>query len=76
MIGVMQNSPTLKAISDFMENRNVDVVQFETTVKVGLQGATNIDSSASYEDTYKTLSDTLDNDQTHYVVSYEDYGLQ
>lgn len=76
MLGVMQKSDTLKAINDFMEENSVDVVQFESTVKVGLQGAIELNPENTYDKTKEALLKTLDSPQTHYVVPYEDYGLQ
>lgn len=45
--GVMKNSPQLRALNDFMLNNDIDVVQFESAVKVGGQGITNINWSSS-----------------------------
>jgi hypothetical protein len=41
----MGGSPKLKAINRFMEDNNIDVIQFESAVKVGKQGVININYS-------------------------------
>lgn len=42
---VLNNSPQLRAINRFMEDNNIDVVQFESAVKVGASGIININVS-------------------------------
>jgi hypothetical protein len=76
MLGVEKESSTLKAINDFMETNGVDVIQFESTVKAGLQGAVRINPSNSPKAITKILNEALTNPQKFYVVPYEDYGLQ
>ena len=41
----MGKSPKLKAINRFMEDKNIDVIQFESSVKVGKQGVIDISYS-------------------------------
>lgn len=76
MLGVEKESSTLKALNDFMETNGVDVIQFESTVKAGLQGAVRINPSNSPKAITKILNEALTNPQKFYVVPYEDYGLQ
>lgn len=44
--GPMGKSGKLKAINDFMEKNTIDVVQFESTTKVGLQSPIELSTSA------------------------------
>ena len=44
--GPMGKSDKLKAINDFMEKNTIDVVQFESTTKVGLQSPIELSTSA------------------------------
>lgn len=80
--GATGRSPKLRAINDFMEKNQVDVVQFDSAVKVGLQGAIDLSGVDSYEDTYnKLMKDTgimdgRENPEVVHTVSYEDYGIQ
>lgn len=42
--GPLGKSSKLRAINEFMENNNIDVVQFESTTKVGKQGVINLNT--------------------------------
>ena len=42
----LADSPKMNAITEFMENNNIDVIQFESAVKVGGQGKIDISSEA------------------------------
>lgn len=44
--GPLGKSGKLKAINDFMEKNQIDVVQFESTTKVGKQGVINLNDEA------------------------------
>lgn len=81
--GPLGKSSKLKAINDFMEkeNHNIDVVQFESTTKVGKQGIIDINDLNSYDAVYKKLVestgvDSVENPNVVHKVSYEDYGIQ
>lgn len=77
-------SSKLKAINDFMEDdsHNIDVVQFESAVKVGGQGKVDINGVESYKDVYKALMDQtgfsegVENPNVIHTIDYEDYGIQ
>lgn len=87
-------SNLLRAMNDFMdgysldENGNkvkthepVDLIQFESGIKVGGQGAINLNGLSSYEDFLKNLNDTAFpentlNPQVVKTISFEDYGIQ
>lgn len=76
-------SSKLKAINDFMEEDNqVDVVQFESTTKVGGQGIIDLSGTTGYEDTMRVLREETgiaagkENPSVIHSVSYEDYGIQ
>lgn len=77
-------SSKLKAINDFMEDNQVqvDVVQFESTTKVGGQGIIDLSGTTGYEDTMRVLKEETgiaagkENPSVIHSVSYEDYGIQ
>lgn len=77
-------SSKLKAINDFMEDSQVqvDVVQFESTTKVGGQGIIDLSGTTGYEDTMRVLKEETgiaagkENPSVIHSVSYEDYGIQ
>lgn len=54
--GPLGQSGKLRAINDFMERNAIDVVQFESTVKVGKQGVIDINDLDSYQDVIDKLS--------------------
>lgn len=80
--GPLGKSGKLKAINDFMEKNQIDVVQFESTTKVGKQGVININEVGDYKATMNILGDAtgiahgMENPNVVHKVSYEDYGIQ
>ena len=86
MVFALSNSGKLKAIEQFMEDYNVDVVQFESAVKCGGQGKLDLStlSDSDYEGVYDYLKKTTgfnvdsENGNSDYVttIDYEDYGIQ
>ena len=61
----------------------IDTIQFESAVKVGLQGKINIDACESYDEIIKLLKDRstseigeLYNSNYVHTFSYEDYAIQ
>ena len=72
----------LRAINKFMENNNIDVVQFDSTTKVGQQGAidlsdveTEADIIAKLEKETGIKDGNINPDVVH-EIPYEDYGIQ
>lgn len=84
MSGELGKSGRLKAINTFMEKHNIDVVQFESTVKVGKQGVIDLSGLTTEVEVTKALEDAtgvghgkgLENKDVVHTVSYEDYGIQ
>lgn len=84
MSGELGKSGRLKAINTFMEKHNIDVVQFESTVKVGKQGVIDLSGLTTEAEVTKALEDAtgvghgegLENKDVVHTVSYEDYGIQ
>ena len=84
MSGELGKSGRLKAINTFMEDHNIDVVQFESTVKVGKQGVIDLSGLTTEAEVTKALEDAtgvghgegLENKDVVHTVSYEDYGIQ
>lgn len=84
MSGELGKSGRLKAINKFMEDHNIDVVQFESTVKVGKQGVIDLSGLTTEAEVTKALEDAtgvghgegLENKDVVHTVSYEDYGIQ
>lgn len=84
MAGELGKSGRLKAINTFMEEHNIDVVQFESTVKVGKQGVIDLSGLTTETEVTKKLEEVtgvgqgegLENKDVVHTVSYEDYGIQ
>lgn len=80
--GPLGRSGKLKAINKFMEDNQIDVVQFESTTKVGKQGVIDLNDVNTEADVIQRLKDTTgigfgnENPDVVHKVSYEDYGIQ
>lgn len=80
--GPLGKSGKLKAINEFMEDNQIDVVQFESTTKVGKQGVIDLNDVNTEADVIQRLKDTTgigfgnENPNVVHKVSYEDYGIQ
>ena len=48
--GVLSNSPKMKAINRFMKDNDIDLIQFESAVKVGKQGVVDLNSVDRYRE--------------------------
>lgn len=78
---VTKKSDKLRALNDFMQKYNIDVVQFESSVKVGGQGVINLNDVNSYEEVMDVLENTtgvtgVENPNVVHTVNYNDYSLQ
>lgn len=56
--GPLRRSGKLKAINEFMEDKQIDVVQFESTTKVGKQGVINLNDKLNMTPEEKAELDT------------------
>lgn len=79
--GPLAKSEKLRAINDFMEQNNIDVVQFESTTKVGKQGVIDLNKVNGYNQVKGVLKNAtsqngVENPNVVHKVSYEDYGIQ
>lgn len=80
--GPLGRSGKLRAINKFMEDNQIDVVQFESTTKVGKQGVIDLNDVNTEADVIQRLKDTTgigfgnENPNVVHKVSYEDYGIQ
>lgn len=80
--GPLGRSSKLKAINKFMEDNQIDVVQFESTTKAGKQGVIDLNDVNTEADVIQRLKDTTgigfgnENPNVVHKVSYEDYGIQ
>lgn len=79
--GPLGKSSKLRAINEFMEENQIDVIQFESTTKVGKQGVidlNNVHDLKSVKETLKnaTTQDGIENPNVVHKISYEDYGIQ
>lgn len=80
--GPLGKSSKLKAINKFMEDNQIDVVQFESTTKAGKQGVIDLNDVNTEADVIQRLKDTTgigfgnENPNVVHKVSYEDYGIQ
>lgn len=75
LTGLMAQSPQMSALYKFMEDYDIDVVQFESAVKVGNQGILDINNMDSKEITAHLLQN-LNNPEVVHELPYEDYGIQ
>ena len=79
--GPLGKSSKLRAINEFMEEYNIDVVQFESTTKVGKQGIIDLNQVNDFKQVKEVLKnaimqDGVENPNVVHKVSYEDYGIQ
>lgn len=79
--GPLSKSSKLKAINEFMEENNIDVVQFESTTKVGKQGVIDLNEVSDFRQVKEVLKNTtmpngIENPNVAHKISYEDYGIQ
>ena len=81
--GPLGKSGKLRGINKFMEDNNIDVIQFESTTKVGKQGPVDLNKVTSEADTINALKEATgigtpsgENPNVVHKISYEDYGIQ
>lgn len=82
--GALGRSKKLKILDQFMRDNQIDVVHFESVVKVGKQGAidvnqfdeNNLDGFREYLEKAIRTEDGNYNPQVVHEISYEDYGIQ
>lgn len=79
--GPLGKSSKLRAINEFMEENNIDVVQFESTTKVGKQGVIDLNEVDDFRQVKEVLKNTtmpdgVENPNVVHKISYEDYGIQ
>lgn len=80
--GATSKSAKLRAINKFMEDNQIDVVQFESAVKFGNQGIIPLDDINSENDVVNRLNEYTgigknnENPNVVHKISYEDYGIQ
>lgn len=75
--GPVGRSEKLKAINQFMEDNNIDVVQFESTTKVGKQGVIDLNTRISSEE-QQALDEKLANQeitQAEYDQAIDSYRI-
>ena len=79
--GPLGKSSKLRAINEFMEENNIDVIQFESTTKVGKQGIIDLNQVNDFKQVKEVLRNTtmpngVENPNVVHKISYEDYGIQ
>lgn len=82
--GAVGRSKKLRILDQFMRDNQIDVVHFESVVKVGKQGAidvnqfneNNLDGFREYLEKAIRTEDGNYNPQVVHEISYEDYGIQ
>jgi hypothetical protein len=78
----LQDSSVLRAINEFMEENDIDIMMFESAVKAGNQAPIKIDINMSLPDIKNLLnskiknSDGSENAEVIHEFDYEDYGIQ
>ena len=78
---ILHQSSKFKALSDFMEEHDIDVAMFGSAIKVGGKGFVNLNGDLSAENTKKILEDRYlvngkINTNTVQEYNWEDYGFQ
>lgn len=76
MIGMQFNSPKLRGIMQAMSENSIDVVMFDSAVKVGLQGVLDINEMNDRRQIANYIKSFKDNNQVFKTISYEDYKIQ
>lgn len=82
--GALGRAKKLKILDQFMRDNQIDVVHFESVVKVGKQGAidvnqfdeNNLDGFREYLEKAIRTENGNYNPQVVHEISYEDYGIQ
>lgn len=76
-------SEKLRALNHFMERFQIDVVQFESSTKIGKQGVIDLNGVDDYDDVWDILDETTYVDEwgdadpnVVHTIPYEDYGIQ
>ena len=78
---ILHQSGKLKGLSEFMEDKNIDVAMFGTAVKVGGQGFIDLNGIEDAEQVKKKLQeeifqgDTMNPEVVH-EYDWDDYGIQ
>lgn len=80
---ILHQSGKLKGLSEFMEDKNIDVAMFGTAVKVGGQGFIDLNSIENAEDVKSKLqkevyirgTDAINPEVVH-EYNWDDYGIQ
>lgn len=80
---ILHQSSKFKALSEFMENNDIDVVMFGTAVKVGGQGFIDLNGIEDAEEVKRKLrkeifvegTDTMNHEVVH-EFNWDDYGIQ
>lgn len=75
-LGIIAKSPKLMGIYNFMEDNNIDVVQFESTVKVGKQGVLDINNLNDAKQIQTYLESRIGDPEVIHELPYDDYGIQ
>lgn len=80
---ILHKSDKLRALSDFMEEYDIDVAMFNTAIKVGAQGLVNLNDVKTYKEVKNRLEDRVLlkgskelNPQIIREFSWDDYGFQ
>lgn len=80
---ILHQSGKLKGLSEFMEDKNIDVAMFGTAVKVGGQGFIDLNGIEDAEEVKSKLqkevyvegTDTINSEVVH-EYNWDDYGIQ
>ena len=76
MLGMQFNSPQLRGLMEAMDKHDIDVIQFESAVKVGLQGVIDLNGLNSRSDIVNKIGEFKTNPNVFHTISYEDYKIQ
>lgn len=72
----ISSSPLLNSMAEFMDKNDIDLVLFESAVKVGAQGMVELPKSGTKEDYDNAFNSALKVKNAIHEISFEDFGIQ
>lgn len=76
MLGMQFKSPKLRGMMQAMNDHQIDVIMFDSAVKVGLQGVLDINDMHDRKQISDYIGSFKNDNQVFKTISYEDYKIQ
>ena len=76
MLGMQFKSPKLRGMMQAMNDHQIDVIMFDSAVKVGLQGVLDINDMQDRKQISDYIGSFKNDNQVFKTISYEDYKIQ